>query len=290
MNTPKLLLAMCALLLATPAYVSAQNAPESTLAAPASPSPLSALPSPTRTQLRTSTPARVLFVGNSYLYYGDSVHNHVERMAIAAGVITDADATFKSATIGGAAIGDHDIDHLLTPKSLRVDQPFEVVILQGGSFEPLSPEGRAGFAQTIAAFSVKIRQTGAEPVLYMTHAYVVPHLRRRPDMISDIAAMYLEAGNQNDALVIPVGLAFEIAYARQPDIQLHKAFDGSHPNLDGTYLAAATAFASLYGVSPVGNSYNYFGAVDPETALFLQTVAQDTVTAFRGSQSRPPAP
>jgi hypothetical protein len=27
-------------------------------------------------------PQRVLFVGNSYLYYNDSLHNHVERMAI----------------------------------------------------------------------------------------------------------------------------------------------------------------------------------------------------------------
>ena len=26
-------------------------------------------------------PQRVLFVGNSYLYYNDSLHNHVERMA-----------------------------------------------------------------------------------------------------------------------------------------------------------------------------------------------------------------
>ena len=27
-------------------------------------------------------PQRVLFVGNSYLYYNDSLHNHVERMAM----------------------------------------------------------------------------------------------------------------------------------------------------------------------------------------------------------------
>jgi hypothetical protein len=29
-------------------------------------------------------PKRVLFVGNSYLYYGDSLHNHVRRLAVAA--------------------------------------------------------------------------------------------------------------------------------------------------------------------------------------------------------------
>jgi len=31
--------------------------------------------------LENAAPKRVLFVGNSYLYYGDSVHNHVRRIA-----------------------------------------------------------------------------------------------------------------------------------------------------------------------------------------------------------------
>lgn len=31
--------------------------------------------------LKNSNPERILFVGNSYLYYNDSLHNHVRRMA-----------------------------------------------------------------------------------------------------------------------------------------------------------------------------------------------------------------
>ena len=30
--------------------------------------------------LNNSNPERVLFVGNSYLYYNDSLHNHLRRM------------------------------------------------------------------------------------------------------------------------------------------------------------------------------------------------------------------
>ena len=127
-----------------------------------------------------------------------------------------------------------------------------------------------------------IEKSGGEMVLYMTHAYVKPHARFRPDMVKDIASLYIETGNQIDALVVPVGLAFEEAYRRKPDIKLHKSFDGSHPELAGTYLAAATVFASLYETSPVGNDYDYFGAIDKETAHFLQTVAHDTVTKFYG--------
>jgi len=103
-------------------------------------------------------------------------------------------------------------------------------------------------------------------------------------MIKDIASLYVETGNQINALVIPVGLAFEEAYRRNPDIQLHKNFDGSHPSLLGTYLAASTVLASIYGISPVGNSYDYFGAIDRADALFLQTVAQDTVSRFYGQK------
>ena len=32
--------------------------------------------------LASEYPNRILFVGNSYLYYNDSMHNHVERLLI----------------------------------------------------------------------------------------------------------------------------------------------------------------------------------------------------------------
>lgn len=241
---------------------------------------LYAMPEPAVKRLKDSNPTNLLFVGNSYLYYGDSVHNHVRRMVSAAGLYKPSELTYKSSTIGGAAIFDHNIDHLLKPENLRVDRNFDVVILQGGSAGPLSKSRRAKFADTVSEFSDKIEQTGGETVLYMTHAYVKPHTRYSPGMIEDIASLYISAGNENNALVIPVGLAFEEAYRRRPDIKLHKSFDGSHPDLAGTYLAAATVFASIYDVSPIGNSYDYHGALDPETVRFLQTVSQDTVTSF----------
>lgn len=93
---------------------------------------------------------------------------------------------------------------------------------------------------------------------------------------------HVSVGNEVGALVIPVGLAFEEAYRRKPDLQLHKTYDGSHPNMFGTYLAACVVFASLYGKSPVGNAYDYFGAVDKDSAAYLQQVAEDTVKKFYG--------
>lgn len=237
-------------------------------------------PAPEITQLATPIPKAILFVGNSYFYYNDSVHNHVSRMAVAAGLFSASELTYKSATIGGAALRDHNIDHLLVPENLRVAQPFELVIMAGQSNAALTPERRLLFAETARDYAAKVRAAGGGPVLYMTPAYVAPHRLARPDMIDDVARLYIETGNDIDALVIPVGLAFAEAYRRRPDIVLHKSFDGSHPSLLGTYLASATTMASLYGTSPVGNDYTYFGEINPADARFLQEVAQDTVTQF----------
>lgn len=61
--------------------------------------------SPTVTQPQVNTPKRVLFVGNSYMYYNDSLHNHVRRMAIAADPALEKPLQYKSATNGGARSG-----------------------------------------------------------------------------------------------------------------------------------------------------------------------------------------
>lgn len=63
-------------------------------------------------------------------------------------------------------------------------------------------------------------------------------------------------------------------------MKLHQDYDGSHPTLIGTYLAACTVYASVYGKSPVGNSYDYVGRIDKDTAAFLQQVAADRLRKF----------
>ena len=233
-------------------------------------------------RLENAAPQRVLFVGNSYFYYNDSLHNHVERIGEEIGPHAAGDYAFKSATIGGARLSHHPVGKLLQPGRLGIEQPFELVILQGGSMEPLTEESRAAFREKAIELSEKIRATGAEVALYMTHAYVEPDERYEPDLIDKIAPTYVSVGNELGALVIPVGLAFERAYEQRPDIVLHKTFDGTHPSLLGTYLAACVVYQSIYGTSAVGVDYDYFGDVDKDDAAFLQRVADETVRAFFG--------
>lgn len=253
------------------------------LALPATGGPAHAeAPQPAVKALKVAKPERVLFVGNSYLYYNDSLHNHVRRMVAASGLSDMKTLKYKSATISGAMLFDHNIDGYLEPGKLRVKDPFQLVVLQGFSAAATKKGHAPKFAATVADFAKKIQAAGGETALYMTHAYVKPHKKYDPEMIRAIEKLYVETGNAVGALVIPVGLAFEESYKQRPDLKLHQSYDSSHPSLDGTYLAACVVFASVYGQSPVGNSYDYFGKVDKDTAAFLQQVAQDTVKKFYG--------
>lgn len=224
-------------------------------------------------------PVRVLFVGNSYYYYNNSLHNHVSNLVKAANPALGARLNFKSSTIGGAVLNHHNLSHLLAPGQIGVAQAFQWVVMQGGSGEPLSPKRREVFRQTAAANAELIRASGGQVALYMTHAYVAPHKQVKPQNIVATESMYVEVGNEIDALVIPVGLAFEEAYRQLPALRFHHP-DGTHPSLLGTYLAACTTYATLYGRSPVGNAYRAEGLIDEAVATQLQQIAQDVVTQF----------
>ena len=165
-------------------------------------------------KLENTTPQRILFIGNSYLYYNDSLHNHFKRIVEEKNPNYDGSSNVKSATIGGSRLKHHNLDHLLTPKAISSVEKFDLVILQGGSGESQSKEERRVFSEKTKEYINKIKSKGSEAALYMIHAYVEPHKNYDPNLIGVIEKMYVEAGKKNDALVIPVGLAFENAYKK----------------------------------------------------------------------------
>ncbi len=90
---------------------------------------------------------------------------------------------------------------------------------------------------------------------------------------------YTIAGNENDALVVPVGLAFAESLLGRADVRLHMD-DKSHPTLAGTYLAACTVYAGLFGRSPMG--LNYHAGLSPATASHLQAAAFAAARRYYG--------
>lgn len=232
------------------------------------------------TSLNNKTPERILYIGNSYLYYNDSLHNHVRRMLEEVYDKEIDTGNYKSVTISGSRSWHHNIDYSIKYKNLGAEKPFELVIFQGGSGETDTFSERKIFSETLKKVIKTINKSGAEVALYMIHAYSEPHENANPQMIEDIKKMYINAGNENNSMVIPVGIAFENAYMENPDIQLHKSFDGSHPSLLGTYLAACVVFSSITHETPLNIQYNYFNNISDEDRKFLQKIAHKTVENF----------
>ena len=87
------------------------------------------------------------------------------------------------------------------------------------------------------------------------------------------------AGNENRALVIPGGIASAREMAERPELDLYVP-DLRHSSLAGTYLAAATTFAALFGRSPEGNRYT--AGLHAEAAAFMQRTAWQTVQEYLG--------
>lgn len=227
-----------------------------------------------------NVPKTVLFVGNSYFYYNNSLHNHLLNLLRTADPAGTYAAT--SATIGGAPLSLHDVEALLSSHkrhmALEEDggsrKQFDAVIMADCSWCSTDPKRKQIFAETVAKDSAIVRKFGAAPVLFMTWAYA-----DKPEMTGKLADAYTAVGNDNGALVVPAGLAFAWALSQRPELALQIS-DRSHPTLAGTYLAACVVMASVYRRSPVGNKYN--ADLDDKTAAFLQDVAWATVQDYYG--------
>jgi len=139
---------------------------------------------------------------------------------------------------------------------------------------PIHTELSSVFKEFTKKQSDTVRKHGAAPAFFMSWAYA-----DKPEMTAQLAEAYTQAGNENDAFVIPAGLAFASALRRKSDLNLYVA-DKRHPSLAGTYLAACTVYASLFKRSPVGLKYT--AGLDEQTAKVLQTVAWETVQDYFG--------
>jgi hypothetical protein len=234
---------------------------------------LAAVPAAAKPKVtRIAPPKNVLFIGNSFNYYNNSLHGHVRLLWRAADPGAEKHMVFKSETISGGLLHEH----AAALPALLKSRKWDVVILQGNSNEPLPSDKKRhdDFVQTARAFDKQIDAAGAQTAFFMTWAY-----QDKPEMTAPLAAEYEAVGNEADALVVPVGLAFAKVREARPSLVMHVE-DKMHPTLPGTYLAACTFYAALFGKTPVGNPY--VAGLEPELAKFLQQTAWDTVRQYYG--------
>lgn len=232
-------------------------------------------------------PESLLYIGNSFFYYNNSLHNHVSRLAATAP--SPARIRSVSVTISGSGFDWHDVDTQFRPNAVGgysfdasnnivFNDPkrklFDVAILMDCSQCPVHPQLSKVFHEYAKKHSDTVRKHGAKPVFFMSWAYA-----DKPEMTRQLADAYTQAANANGVLVIPAGLAFARSLAQRPALQLY-APDKRHPSLAGTYLAAATVFATLFERTPVGATYT--AGLDPDTARHLQAAAWEAMNEYFG--------
>jgi hypothetical protein len=240
---------------------------------------------PKVTSLGPNPPQTYMWVGNSFFYFNNGMPSYVTGLARGE---KNGGPTHRGTmlTIGGSGLDWHDVKSYFRPNAVgsyifddqnrivfnTAKKKYEGVIMIDCSQCPIHPTLAPVFVKYVKKDVAIIRAHGAVPVLFMSWAYA-----DHPEMTAGLAEAYTREGNANDALVIPAGLAFARVLKARPDLVLH-APDKRHPSLAGTYLAAATAYAALYGRSPEENSYT--AGLDPELARFLRAEAWAAVKDY----------
>jgi PKD repeat protein len=215
---------------------------------------------------------QVLFIGNSYTQVND-LPTLFSELALSKG---------KHPFVGTKANGGFTFqNHVNDPATfIKIkEKKWNYVVLQAQSQEPSFPYSQVTTAtlpfSTQLADSVYANNFCSQPLYYMTWG------RQNGDpqwdsintfykMNDRLRAGYMRFMEASEASVAPVGIAWKYVRDTYPAINLYSS-DGSHPSLEGSYLAACVFYASIYRESPVNASF--YSTVLPATAQLLQQAA-----------------
>jgi hypothetical protein len=183
-------------------------------------------------------PLRILWIGNSYTFVNDlpkiiaqlADSSHVDRKPEVTGILK-----------GGELLKGHWANPALQQ---ALAQKWDVVVMQEQSTTPITaPDTLLKYGTLIGDAA---RKSGAKIVLYVTWPQ-----KKRPTAADTIVAAYRALGNAVHAQLALVGPAWMNVLAQDPSTELYMS-DGSHPDPQGSYIAACVFYEVLFGKSPVG--------------------------------------
>ncbi len=236
-----------------------------------------------RHRAEPSDSTQILFIGNSYTFY-NRLPDMVKNLAASVDMKLAPSYSLK----GGETLKGHlETDYLL--EQLKKGG-FDYVVIQEASYPPSYPtkyvvENVYPYAHQLDSL-VKAGSPNAKTIYYMTWGHKNGIINSQTDyplnktykgMQDRVALTYLEMAHENGGLCAPVGLAWERVRNERPDINLY-AKDNSHASLEGSYLAGCTILSTILG-RPFTSGY--YAGLPAETALYLQKIAGETLTANR---------
>ncbi|HRH38064.1 MAG TPA: hypothetical protein PK760_06950 [Flavobacteriales bacterium] len=220
----------------------------------------------------------VLFIGNSYTYVND-LPNTFRQLALSMG---------ETVTVGMSAPGGYTLmDHTVLPATMDAiaSQAWTYVVMQEQSQLGALPtdvtDTESGAIQLVSAIEESDECT--YPVFYMTwgrqngddlNCANFPYMCTYNGMQQGLRDNYVALAEYNDGYTAPVGVAWKVVRDTQPGINLYQS-DGSHPSVEGTYLAACVFYCTLFQESCAGASFN--SSLPQSTANILQGIASAVV-------------
>jgi len=214
----------------------------------------------------------VLFIGNSYTYVND-LPGMFSELACAGGHQVET----GMAAEGGWTLADH-VASVDTFQKLKAQQ-WDYVVLQEQSQIPAVENYRDQVMYpAVRTLVSKIKELGEQPYLFLTwghrDGFPETNLQNYNDMQYQLSVGYGTIARELGVQVVPVGNAWYQAVTQDNPIDLWQS-DGSHPNEEGTYLAACVFYAQIFQESPVGLSYR--AGISQDIAKGLQTLAANAV-------------
>ena len=212
----------------------------------------------------------ILFIGNSYTYYNGGVDVMLKNIALAEG-----DTLYtESLTAGGASFSTF-CNNPETFARIR-SRAWDYVVLQEQSQLPTFPPSQVEaecypYAKQLCD-SIHANDSCTQILFFMTwgrengdqsNCANYPPLCTYDGMQQRLRESYVQMADDNNASVVPVGLAWKYVRDHYPEINLYQS-DESHPTLEGTYLAALTFYnAIIYydGYSYAPESFEQFTAL-----------------------------
>jgi len=217
-----------------------------------------------------SEPHYVLIMGNSLSFYNNGLHTFLREMSRERAA-KDERFVYRIITTSGGSLQDCTFSF---EPALARQYKWDAVIFQGNSTEPINEKRKDDFRK-YALELVKVAKDKNLPAVFFAN-WGNPTKAGATEALQE---EYVKLANETDTMVSPIGLAFAKAMAAKPELKLIRP-DNVHPTVEGSYLTAATLYATLSSKSPEGLKYD--ADLGPEMAAFLQKIAWETCREFYG--------
>lgn len=221
----------------------------------------------------------VLFIGNSFTM-NYQMPKKLEKISRSQGVSLYTDQVTEG--------GKDWHYHATNPKTYQkiASEPWDYVVLQGKSYEPLYPDSTLNrrtipYGQQIID-SVREHAPNAKIMLFMTWGYkngmLLEHEGREIDyaeMQNRLYKQYLEFADNFEVAVAPVGYVWSRIRKAHPELNLYYE-DNYHQSEYGSFLVASTFYSMIFE-STINNYSTIPYKIEEKEARDIATMASNMV-------------